>query len=504
MITLSSLPGGLRFLSTKRHKPLGCDKLCPARGAQLSLRGTVWNASQHRSNPAASDPGATQTPTHEDPAPMTLHHPLCRLILLAAVASGWHSLQAQESRPGKGKVYTEPPKDDPSYQLQGEFVGPVAIGENEYKPLGLQVRPVGGDNFEAVSFMGGLPGEKNHRPEPVKMIGRRSGDFVVLSGGPWAIFAEKDRCLIVDRKGNKVGQLDRIERSSSTLGARPPQGAAVIFDGTNIDQFTNAQMTKEGLLMAGADLKPMFQDFDLHLEFRLPYMPSAEGQSRGNSGVYLQSRYECQVLDSFAQDRMINGSGALYRFRKPDVNMCLPPLVWQTYDIRFTAPRWAADGSKLRDAHVTSWINGVKVQDDVALPNKTGAGKPEEPLLLPTRLQDHGDPVRYRNVWLIDRGLTPGIKFPVHPAEKEPAEKVDSKKKVSDPAEPKQQAKQRPKPEAKKNQEAKKAADAKDQPKGKGTEKPQPVAEDTPAQDGPAAKKPAADKPAEEKSDAQR
>ena len=74
-------------------------------------------------------------------------------------------------------------------------------------------------------------------------------------------------------------------------------------------------------------MKPMFQDFDLHVEFRLPYMPTAEGQKRGNSGVYLQSRYECQVLDSFAQDRLINGCGAIYTFRKPDLNMCFPPLV---------------------------------------------------------------------------------------------------------------------------------------------------------------------------------
>ena len=104
----------------------------------------------------------------------------------------------------------------------------------------------------------------------------------------------------------------------------------------------------------------------------------------------------------------------LYQFKKPDVNMAFPPLTWQTYDIQFTAPRWAADGSKLRNAHVTSWINGVKVQDNVALPNKTGAGKQEEPLLLPTKIQNHGDPVRFRNIWVVDRGLTVS-KFPVYP-----------------------------------------------------------------------------------------
>ncbi len=393
-------------------------------------------------------------------------HPL---IILIASLTCCGSLLAQE-KPGKGPVYTEPPKDDPNFVLQGEFVGPVTVAENEYQPLGLQIRPIGGDNFEAVSFMGGLPGEKKHKPEPVKMIGRRSGEFVVLSGGPWAIFAKQDHCLIVDDEGNKVGRLERMKRSSPTMGAKPPEGAVVLFDGSNVDHFTNAQMTKDGLLMEGADFIPMFQDFNLHLEFRLPYMPAAEGQSRANSGVYLQSRYECQVLDSFAQDRMINGCGALYQFRKPDLNMCLPPLVWQTYDIHFTAPRWAADGSKIRDAHVTSWINGVKVQDDVALPNKTGAGKPEEPVLLPTRLQNHGNPVRFRNIWVVDRGLTSGTKFPVYPT----AAEIEAASKAKQAAvEPKEPAEVKEARNQKRNADAPDSATAAaDQAKEKRSEKP--------------------------------
>jgi len=161
-------------------------------------------------------------------------------------------------------------------------------------------------------------------------------------------------------------------------------------------------------------LKPMFQDFNLHAEFQLPYMPAATGQARGNSGLYLQCRYELQVLDSFAEQPTINGIGSLYHQRKPDVNMCLPPLQWQTYDVAFTAPRWAADGSKVRNARITAWLNGTKVQDDVELTNKTGAGQEEAPTLLPIRLQNHKDPVRFRNIWLIDRGLTPVATFPVY------------------------------------------------------------------------------------------
>lgn len=335
---------------------------------------------------------------------------VCSLAVLFGTQT---NLPAQLFKPAKGPAMTEPPIDDLNYLLMGEFIGEIEA-DGATKRLGLQIRPIGNDKFDAVSFIGGLPGQDEHEPQPMRMIGQRSEDFLVLSGGPWAIFVEQQSCMILDRKGQRLGELARVKRSSPTLGARPPEDALVLFNGENTDQFTKANMTEDGLLMEGADVKPMFQDFNLHAEFRLPYMPEASDQSRANSGLYLQSRYECQVLDSFAQDPVFNGCGALYRFKAPDLNMCLPPLVWQTYDIQFTAPRWASDGSKIRDAHITSWINGVKVQDNVALPDKTGAGKEEAPTLLPIRLQDHRDPVRYRNVWVIDRGLASG-EFPIYP-----------------------------------------------------------------------------------------
>ncbi len=237
-----------------------------------------------------------------------MSRPLATIVfLIVLIASPIANAQGK-----KGPAFTEPPKNDLNYALMGEFVGPITVGENEYEPIALQLRPIGGDNFEAVSYSGGLPGQKKHQPKTIKMIGRRNGDFLVLSGGPWAIFVEKDHCLIVDRTGKRLGQLERVQRTSPTMGARPPKDAIVIFDGSNIEQFTKAQMTENGLLMQGADFKPMFQDFNMHLEFLVPYMPQAQGQQRGNSGVYLQSRYECQILDSFALDRLINGLGALY------------------------------------------------------------------------------------------------------------------------------------------------------------------------------------------------
>jgi hypothetical protein len=302
---------------------------------------------------------------------------------------------------------------DPDLALQGEFVGPVSSSPSEKQQWGLQVRPVGDGRFEAIQYPGGLPGEPSHRPSPVTLVGKRCENFLVLSGGPWAVFVEPDHCMLVDREGHTAGRLERICRQSPTLGARPPRNAIVLFDGKDTNQFSTARMTDDGLLMEGAYLKAVFQDFNLHVEFMLPYQPSAKGQGRANSGVYLQSRYEVQILDSFAQEPLLDGCGSFYRFRKPDVNLCLPPLVWQTYDVAFTAPRWASDNTKLANARASVWHNGVQIQNDVELENKTGAGKPEEPMPLPTYLQDHGNPVRFRNVWIIDRGTLPLADFPV-------------------------------------------------------------------------------------------
>ncbi len=329
-------------------------------------------------------------------------------------------LQAQDDAAAEGHpalprvAVTQPPSDDLDFTLMGEYVGLVASEGGTHEPLGLQLRPLGPSNFEALQFIGGLPGQEGFKPDrTLPLIGRRFEQHLVLSGGPWALWVQPDHCKLFDSEGNLLGRLDRVDRGSSTMGARPPQGAVVLFDGRSTEQFTRARMTEDGLLMAGADVLPMFQDFNLHVEFQLPYMPNSEDQSRGNSGCYLLSRYEVQILDSFAKLPAMNGAASLYRTKSPDVNMSLPPLIWQTYDIKFTAPRWGADGSKIRAAHLTVWHNGVKVQDDVEVPSKTGNGREEEPNLLPIRFQFHNDPVLFRNIWIIDRGLTDGIAFPV-------------------------------------------------------------------------------------------
>lgn len=328
-------------------------------------------------------------------------------------------------------VWTLPPTEGAAaidFSLVGEYVGDLTTANadepaeqstdnRENSPtshrLGVQIRNLGDGEFEARVFQGGLPGQDGFQnDEPMVLIGRRSGETLVLSGGPWAMFAGHDGCKIIDASGTALATLDRVQRRSPTLGAPPPEGAIVLFDGKDASAFTNGEISAHGLLKQGADVHEMLGDFNLHVEFRIPHMPKFRDQQRGNSGLYLQSRYECQVLDSFGDANVFNGLGALYRFKSPKINMAFPPLSWQTYDIHFTGARFAADGSKLRNARVTSWVNGVMVQDNEELSGPTGAGKDESATLLPTRIQDHGDPVRFRNIWAIDRGLTGGIEFP--------------------------------------------------------------------------------------------
>ena len=140
----------------------------------------------------------------------------------------------------------------------------------------------------------------------------------------------------------------------------------------------------------------------MHVEFLLSYMPNARGQARSNSGCYLQGRYEVQMLDSFGLSGEHNECGGIYTIAKPKVNMCYPPLSWQTYDIEYHAAKFEAAGTKQSDAWMTVKHNGVLIHDKVKLPHGTTAAPVAEgPEPGPLHLQDHGNPVRYRNIWFL-------------------------------------------------------------------------------------------------------
>ncbi len=199
-----------------------------------------------------------------------------------------------------------------------------------------------------------------------------------------------------------------MERKSKTLGEKPPEGATVLWGAAGDEKnWTNGKLMalSDGTFLTvaktgGIKTKEKFGAFKAHVEFRLPWMPNSSGQGRGNSGVYLQDRYECQVLDSFGLKGENNECGGIYTQYKPLVNMCLPPLVWQTYDIEFT-PAAFVDGKKTKNGRATIYHNGVKIHDDIEFPKECPGGQKEEAAPGPFQFQDHGDPVNYRNVWVL-------------------------------------------------------------------------------------------------------
>ncbi|HXF94953.1 MAG TPA: DUF1080 domain-containing protein [Gemmatimonadales bacterium] len=196
----------------------------------------------------------------------------------------------------------------------------------------------------------------------------------------------------------------------------PPSDAVVLFDGTGLGEWRSTDggparwLVRDGYLevIGGAgsiQTRRAFGDVQLHLEWAAPAPPRGEGQNRGNSGVYLMARYEIQVLDSYRNVTYADGqAAALYGQTPPLVNACRPPGAWQTYDIVFRRPRFGPDGTVRRPARVTVFHNGVLVHDGAEFTGFTVHARAAryEPHAdrLPLLLQDHGDPVRFRNIWV--------------------------------------------------------------------------------------------------------
>jgi hypothetical protein len=247
-----------------------------------------------------------------------------------------------------------------------------------------------------------------------------------LTGGP-ACFAQPDpNWLDHDRNRPQPTVVAPATPSTQEQAGKPPSDATVLFDGKDLSQWSSMDgsptkwITRDGYMecVKGSGYIRTLQNFgdcQLHVEWATPVPGHGEGQGRGNSGVFFGlDRYEIQVLDSYENKTYADGgAGAVYGQYPPLVNVSLPPGQWQTYDIVYTAPRFDAEGKLLSPVRETVFQNGVLIQNNVQLTGPTSwlerAPYRAHPEKQPISLQDHGNPVRFRNVWVRELGK-PGRK----------------------------------------------------------------------------------------------
>lgn len=303
------------------------------------------------------------------------------------------------------KTWTDPEtaqRENPDFGIQGEYLNAVA-GVMK----GAQVVALGNGRFDISILDGGLPGVGwEPGKSRIVMKGERKGGKVEGVDDSGEISATFENGLLhLTFQGRAQHSLARVGRRSPTLGAKPPQGAVVLFEGTSAEHWDNGQVENGHLLATGCTSRRKFGDYTLHLEFRTPYKPAARGQKRGNSGIYHSGRWETQILDSFGLDPKDNDCAGIYSISKPRLNMCLPPLSWQTYDVRFTAAKFDTSGRRTAWPRMTVRLNGVVVHEDLELPKDFTTSAPiDKPLDGPDGpvfLQAHGDPVVFRNIWVV-------------------------------------------------------------------------------------------------------
>lgn len=313
-------------------------------------------------------------------------------------------LAADASKP-QHATWTDPEmalQEDPDFALQGEY-----LTEGDKGVYGAQVVALGEGRFEVFVSEGGLPGAGwNRSMSRIRLKGERRNQLLECANDDGIISASIQKSVMnlnMANGGKRI--LFRIKRVSPTLGAKPPQGAQVLFDGTSSDAWDHARLENGYLAANGSSTKQHYRDYTLHLEFRTPYKPHARGQQRGNSGVYHSGRWETQILDSFGLEGAANECGGIYSVSRPALNMCLPPLSWQTYDVDFTAARFDGSGKRQAWPRITVSLNGVKIHENLELPTDFTASAPiQTPLISPDGpifLQQHANPVMFRNIWIV-------------------------------------------------------------------------------------------------------
>lgn len=299
------------------------------------------------------------------------------------------------------RTWTDPEsalREDPDFAIQGEY---------RDDKTGAQVVALGKGQFDLYLLEGGLPGAGWEAGKPrTRLKGvLKEGKLTFADDEEIATATIESGTLSLTRTDGTKHELKKVERRSPTLEAKPPEGAVVLFEGSSADAWENGKIENGLLTASGCTSKQHFGDYKLHLEFRTPYKPDARGQQRGNSGVYHGGRWETQVLDSFGLEGEANECGGIYSVSKPRLNMCLPPLAWQTYDVEFTAAKFDATGKRTAWPRITVRLNGVLIHENLELARDFTAAAPiSRPLDSPKGpvfLQAHGNPVVFRNIWIV-------------------------------------------------------------------------------------------------------
>jgi hypothetical protein len=341
----------------------------------------------------------------------------CTLLFSLVIASFWVAAGSLRGAEPKGDTESQPGKRGKKVERPVNFIAAAADSlMGDWQGEGscvAQVLPLGNEKYRADL----LTAFDSPSDTIAVLQGEPSSGGVLFSGDGWSGVVKDGH--FTGSKGGQHFDLTRVTRKPPTLGAPPPKGAVVLFDGRNLDAWAKKAgkewLTEDGparwkLVEGGAvEVVPesdciithqKFGDCKLHLEFRTLGFPS-------NSGVFLQDRYEVNINETYGRpDQSPNGGfDNCTDDAKPRVRPCRPPLEWQTFDIDFHAPRFDAGGQKTANARATVLFNGVKIYDHQELNRPKGAASrlgeaPKGPLML----QEHGMPVQFRNIWVLETG----------------------------------------------------------------------------------------------------